>query len=116
QNYFDQPVFLNLKRFQLDQPVNLNHIPIILLPPGSPHPLYTPLFRSPYTRAPRAAASSGRSRTRIPAASPATKPSRSTSKGRDADRKSTRLNSSHVKTSYAVFCLKKKTLTEIDLN
>src|SRR5690606_41240706 len=27
----------------------------------------------------------------------------------DIDRKSTRLNSSHVKTSYAVFCLKKKT-------
>src|SRR5690606_41456639 len=27
---------------------------------------------------------------------------------RDADRKSTRLNSSHVKISYAVFCLKKK--------
>src|SRR5690606_42070550 len=26
-----------------------------------------------------------------------------------SDRKSTRLNSSHVKTSYAVFCLKKKT-------
>src|SRR5690349_23592192 len=26
-----------------------------------------------------------------------------------ADRKSTRLNSSHVETSYAVFCLKKKT-------
>src|SRR5690606_39665769 len=26
------------------------------------------------------------------------------------DRKSTRLNSSHVKTSYAVFCLKKKNL------
>src|SRR5690606_41933845 len=26
-----------------------------------------------------------------------------------ADRKSTRLNSSHVKNSYAVFCLKKKT-------
>src|SRR5690625_6639598 len=29
-----------------------------------------------------------------------------------ADRKSTRLNSSHVAISYAVFCLKKKTLTE----
>src|SRR5690606_41613697 len=29
------------------------------------------------------------------------------------DRKSTRLNSSHVKISYAVFCLKKKTLTLI---
>src|SRR5690606_41628525 len=28
---------------------------------------------------------------------------------RDRDRKSTRLNSSHVKISYAVFCLKKKT-------
>src|SRR5436309_6970183 len=27
---------------------------------------------------------------------------------KDADRKSTRLNSSHVKISYAVFCLKKK--------
>src|SRR5690606_41305754 len=29
--------------------------------------------------------------------------------GRRKDRKSTRLNSSHVKISYAVFCLKKKT-------
>src|SRR5690606_41472145 len=29
------------------------------------------------------------------------------------DRKSTRLNSSHVKISYAVFCLKKKILTTI---
>src|SRR5690349_24261395 len=28
------------------------------------------------------------------------------------DRKSTRLNSSHVENSYAVFCLKKKTLTD----
>src|SRR5207253_7851747 len=28
--------------------------------------------------------------------------------GRDTDRKSTRLNSSHVAISYAVFCLKKK--------
>src|SRR5436305_11960338 len=28
--------------------------------------------------------------------------------GGDLDRKSTRLNSSHVRTSYAVFCLKKK--------
>src|SRR5690606_41540418 len=30
------------------------------------------------------------------------------------DRKSTRLNSSHVKISYAVFCLKKKTTREPD--
>src|SRR5690606_42069773 len=31
-----------------------------------------------------------------------------TVQGDDQDRKSTRLNSSHVKISYAVFCLKKK--------
>src|SRR5436305_9638270 len=29
-------------------------------------------------------------------------------RGHDEDRKSTRLNSSHVRISYAVFCLKKK--------
>src|SRR5256885_9689654 len=32
------------------------------------------------------------------------------SKGADSDRKSTRLNSSHLVISYAVFCLKKKTV------
>src|SRR5690625_6634871 len=32
------------------------------------------------------------------------------------DRKSTRLNSSHVAISYAVFCLKKKTATEVEPN
>src|SRR5690606_40505819 len=32
-----------------------------------------------------------------------------TGREQGADRKSTRLNSSHVKISYAVFCLKKKT-------
>src|SRR5439155_22007748 len=31
----------------------------------------------------------------------------------DQDRKSTRLNSSHVATSYAVFCFKKKLITEL---
>src|SRR3712207_8852072 len=31
------------------------------------------------------------------------------------DRKSTRLNSSHANISYAVFCLKKKTITEQDV-
>src|SRR6266508_4832139 len=31
--------------------------------------------------------------------------------GRPRDRKSTRLNSSHVASSYAVFCLKKKNIT-----
>src|SRR5690349_22598242 len=33
--------------------------------------------------------------------------------GRGSDRKSTRLNSSHVEISYAVFCLKKKNATFI---
>src|SRR5437660_3980251 len=33
-------------------------------------------------------------------------------RGRDQDRKSTRLNSSHVAISYAVFCLKKKKKTK----
>src|SRR5215475_15599361 len=33
----------------------------------------------------------------------------------DRDRKSTRLNSSHVKISYAVFCLKKKKKKEKDI-
>src|SRR3989442_6044738 len=33
-----------------------------------------------------------------------------------ADRKSTRLNSSHVRISYAVFCLKKKTRTLTSLH
>src|SRR3712207_8335931 len=31
------------------------------------------------------------------------------------DRKSTRLNSSHANISYAVFCLKKKTMSEINI-
>src|SRR5690606_40315595 len=34
--------------------------------------------------------------------------------GSGVNRKSTRLNSSHVKISYAVFCLKKKNTIEID--
>src|SRR5690606_40950250 len=33
---------------------------------------------------------------------------REVDRGEEVDRKSTRLNSSHVKISYAVFCLKKK--------
>src|SRR5207302_9866355 len=40
--------------------------------------------------------------------SPATRKASVKAGMRDSDRKSTRLNSSHVKISYAVFCLKKK--------
>src|SRR3712207_7477145 len=35
-----------------------------------------------------------------------------TQEWREADRKSTRLNSSHANISYAVFCLKKKSVTD----
>src|SRR5258707_6183445 len=35
---------------------------------------------------------------------------------KDADRKSTRLNSSHANISYAVFCLKKKNTTTVEIS
>src|SRR3712207_8933142 len=35
--------------------------------------------------------------------------------GADEDRKSTRLNSSHANISYAVFCLKKKKITDVNM-
>src|SRR5436309_10879172 len=58
---------------------------------------YTTLFRS-------------RDLLRAPAAPGDAPPpaSRAAARRGRSDRKSTRLNSSHVKTSYAVFCLKKK--------
>src|SRR3989442_10864606 len=56
-------------------------------------------FSAIATRAPRSAA-------RIAAAKPAEPPP--TTRKSNGDRKSTRLNSSHVRISYAVFCLKKK--------
>src|SRR5690606_39857903 len=67
---------------------------MIRRPPRSTLFPYTTLFRSTMGRCRRAAASSD-----------------SVSQLDDSgwlDRKSTRLNSSHVKISYAVFCLKKK--------
>src|SRR5256885_11347045 len=65
---------------------------MIRRPPRSTLFPYTTLFRS-----------CGRSRTRLPRTSSTcrTRPDR-------RDRKSTRLNSSHLVISYAVFCLKKK--------
>src|SRR5439155_2303624 len=62
-------------------------------PPRSTLFPYTTLFRSPAAPARRRG---------CPA------PSRSPSRSAARDRKSTRLNSSHVAISYAVFCLKKK--------
>src|SRR5207344_3512232 len=68
---------------------------MIRRPPRSTLFPYTTLFRSALAHDPRVlSGSAARSRCR-PTRSP-------------RDRKSTRLNSSHVRISYAVFCLKKK--------
>src|SRR5438876_1784594 len=66
-------------------------------PPSSTLFPYTTLFRSETAPPPPRTAVSGHA------------PRPSSVAGRDGDRKSTRLNSSHPSISYAVFCLKKKT-------
>src|SRR2546426_1969128 len=71
---------------------------MIRRPPRSTLFPYTTLFRS---RRP------SQTRPRAPAAAPSLRRPRA----RARDRKSTRLNSSHLVISYAVFCLKKKKKT-----
>src|SRR5215467_15797823 len=75
---------------------------MIRRPPRSTLFPYTTLFRSPGRRAePAARQAVGRAWL--------TRPRDHRAKGRHpGDRKSTRLNSSHLVISYAVFCLKKK--------
>src|SRR5438132_2416296 len=68
-------------------------------PPRSTLFPYTTLFRSSRSRVATAAISSF-----------FTVPVRPSEHNTRIDRKSTRLNSSHTVTSYAVFCLKKKTM------
>src|SRR5436309_4814465 len=83
---------------------------MIRRPPRSTLFPYTTLFRSPC----RSRRGRSRSRRRRASSSPGGRPPRSARAGCSStvdehpDRKSTRLNSSHVKISYAVFCLKKK--------
>src|SRR6266496_4883127 len=78
---------------------------MIRRPPRSTLFPYTTLFRSPRTPGSRPPA-------RPPAGARSRSRRRRDGPGRAArppgDRKSTRLNSSHVENSYAVFCLKKK--------
>src|SRR5256885_12393108 len=77
---------------------------MIRRPPRSTLFPYTTLFRSPAgPPASPAGSSTGRR--------PAEPRRRSASPRVDRDRKSTRLNSSHLVISYAVFCLKKKKIT-----
>src|SRR5215813_10916617 len=66
---------------------------MIRRPPRSTLFPYTTLFRTPRAGAARC---------------PPTGPRASSDAGDRGDRKSTRLNSSHVRISYAVFCLEKK--------
>src|SRR6266513_1663474 len=68
-------------------------------PPRSTLFPYTTLFRSPPCAAARPSSAD---------CPPASRRSRIVGSAPARDRKSTRLNSSHVSISYAVFCLKKK--------
>src|SRR3712207_9559937 len=81
---------------------------MIRRPPRSTLFPYTTLFRSREggRRSQRAGGGPARGASeRVGAAAPRALPGRG---GGPADRKSTRLNSSHANISYAVFCLKKK--------
>src|SRR3712207_9458969 len=82
---------------------------MIRRPPRSTLFPYTTLFRSargaPARRVARSARSPRAGRTRPPRTGRDAEGNRG---GTGADRKSTRLNSSHANISYAVFCLKKK--------
>src|SRR5256885_10589498 len=77
---------------------------MIRRPPRSTLFPYTTLFRSRCL-----APNSGRRDSRSPDRARRTESRRRRARSSSADRKSTRLNSSHLVISYAVFCLKKKT-------
>src|SRR5438874_9299412 len=85
---------------------------MIPLPPSSPLFPYTTLFRSrkhpwEFPARDRLAANHSAIQGHDPSATVSPRPESQNDLLR-ADRKSTRLNSSHVEISYAVFCLKKK--------
>src|SRR5688572_31024124 len=90
-------------------------------PPSSPLFPYTTLFRSLFRRSSHQAGQGPLPRTRSQAlalaflgAGPLRRGLlRGLLLGRLLDRKSTRLNSSHSQISYAVFCLKKKTIRSV---
>src|SRR3712207_8133043 len=97
---------------------------MIRRPPRSTLFPYTTLFRSaelrfggglhaaPQQAKPRPRLVSVRGRLRLLLHAQA---SRGQPQGHGADRKSTRLNSSHANISYAVFCLKKKKITKYNI-
>src|SRR5438045_7069565 len=79
---------------------------LLVLPAGCSLFPYTTLFRSRGVAGPAGRGDGSRGRRTV--ASPAGRGDGAGRAGRRQDRKSTRLNSSHLGTSYAVFCLKKK--------
>src|SRR2546426_7825491 len=85
---------------------------MIRRPPRSTLFPYTTLFRSRERPVPRPltrrAALRGRADEHIAAKQRDVRHGHATARARRGDRKSTRLNSSHLVISYAVFCLKKK--------
>src|SRR2546430_12647402 len=93
---------------------------MIRRPPRSTLFPYTTLFRSP-SAALMACAAAGvgeglaRDRDELPAVAPVGQGQLQDPPGAAVDRKSTRLNSSHSQISYAVFCLKKKKISTINI-
>src|SRR5438067_4431312 len=92
---------------------------MIRRPPRSTLFPYTTLFRSRRAALHSRGAPAGRGLRALPAAVPEDRVGHpllvdpgAPPRGRPPDRKSTRLNSSHVSISYAVFCLKKKKKTQ----
>src|SRR5437899_6458713 len=83
---------------------------MILLPPRSTLFPYTTLFRSAGSLLTLMTCPFSKTRR-----SPRRSPGNRTARSPFADRKSTRLNSSHLGISYAVFCLKKKKNNQDDL-
>src|SRR3712207_8635760 len=85
---------------------------MIRRPPRSTLFPYTTLFRSDVVRRDRAGLGDvllvGSGLTMVDVALTLTRPGSRPDRRLRADRKSTRLNSSHANISYAVFCLKKK--------
>src|SRR5699024_11296444 len=106
-------IYLYLFPGLLDHQLTLHPLLLVILPflihrlPPSPLFPYTTLFRSRSTtsRPTLRTDSITPHRARSPKAAP---PAPRSHPRADGDRKSTRLNSSHVSISYAVFCLKKK--------
>src|SRR2546430_11078125 len=89
---------------------------MIRRPPRSTLFPYTTLFRSRRGRIPALGGGARHAGARRLPRRPAARARARRARRAHADRKSTRLNSSHSQNSYAVFCLKKKKNNIVELN